>query len=1018
MKALFKYGEERVNVKRWINQSHQSRKSPKLQFRHAMYVGLLLLCGCMFLFASCEREEDVSSGNNNGPVLLTGDSVTVNFTVSEMKYGKDEVYVRSADAPSGKLKSETKVFPLSEDLDMHLTLAADEPPVELRALVPLDEHAKVRIVAYTGLSYDINSGYADYEIDAVGNLVPLGAPMTLPTLDDCKFVAYSYHDSLSFDAFADTTANITARDVLWGTTTRTIGGDSATIHITMYHLFAQVKLEAVLGPGAGSLIDGITNARVSTFDPMLVVRTGDLILDPATTLMGTELFTFASSGSAAIWSSDSLTVFMDGETASVEIYSVEIDGTVYTGPFFADYLGVPIDPGTSYTLRVRFLKRLSGSGAPRITWEPPGSAYPAGRYVITTDPTDAGLYFKYGSVTGIFSGAGTTQTLTPPVPSVSAFSSATDIAWSPGGLTVTNPMWLGVPYASFGDTINYAYHSAANVKSGLGDPCRLVGLDLDYIKNTMTNTEPDRNRYDNHAWRLPTAAELQSFADPPSNYSAWTQVSDINGRYFMYPTDNNFYFYPAAGYRDTYNGAVYGQNEANRSGDYWSNTPFSTPSQGYSLNFDDTQVYVPYTSSSHSWYAMDHGFPVRCIQDPFYHISVELVGYSPQNRYLLNGSTYEMKVYSNTAWNIKSISGVTYNTGSGTVFTPSPMLASLPGGTGAGNVPSGESVYFTVVDNPAIWGSMTVTFESVAPGNFNDYEVTIIFALPKVKIMGIATYTNHYGYNVAMPTQTARDAQTMLTTPANFGTTPNSTVYCEPFEWIFANVSRNMSDLTLQGYLNQNPDIIVMGYNTNVTVSQAAMYKNFMDQGGVLIAILEDNVGNGASQRNLMNAVFGPQSPAITCTTSASLNGAGAVYQLTYEDDIILNGPFGDIRGQHWGEDASATGIVNNLPNLPGLIMYSNGNDQSRQTYNPGMSAFRYQNMIYIGDSGFLSSSNRSGEISNYTICPFMIDNITKKPIFKPSYGWNTSRQFDVYNSVFFGNIMAWAVMQVGTTTH
>ena len=975
----------------------------------------LLLCSLLFLFSSCDRAEDISSGGD-GTTYLTGDSVTLNFTVSEIDYSEEEIAVRSGATPARKTVSETKIFPLTEDLNMYISLTEDSPPVNLRALIPLDPYAKVRVVAYTGPSYDVNAGYADYEVIAGGNLIPLGAPLTLPSTGSCKFVAYSFHDSISFDAFADTTAHIASRDVLWGTTTKTIGLDSTSVHINMYHQFSRVKMEAELGPGAGTAIHDITNARISTFDPMLVVRTGDLILDPATILMGSELFSFSSSISPN-WPSDSLMVFMGTEMASIEIYSVTIDGTTYTGPFFADYPGLLFNAGRSYTLYVYILKGFTGPGAPRITWEPPSSTYLQGRYVLTTDPTDAGLYFKYGSVVGVFSSDNgtTTQSLTLPVPSVSGFDYTRDVAWTPVPPPGpgNNPSWSTVVAAGPGDTINQSFHTAANVIAGLGDPCRLVGLDLYYIEHTMLPTESDISKYDNLSWRLPTAAELQSFADSPTKYSAYMPVSDINGRYFLYPTDNNYYFYPAAGWRDG-SGVVTGQNMPDLGGSYWSNTPYDAWN-AYGLSFDVSDVYVPYISSLNpSWLDLDRALAIRCIQDPFYSFFVELVNYSPQNHYLLNGSTYEMKVFSNTGWRIKNITGITYQTGSGTVNDPSPMLVSQPSGSGTGNVSGGESVYFTAVNDDTMWGSMTVTFESITAGQFEDYEVTIIFALPRVKIMGIATYTNHYGYNVAMPTQTARDAQTMLTTPANFGTDPGSTVYCAGFDFIFANVVLNMSDVILQGYLNQNPDIIVMGYNTNVTVSQAAMYKNFMDNGGVLIAIIEDNVYTGASQRNLMNAVFGVQSPAITCTTSATLNGAGSVYQFTNVNDIILNGPFGDIRGKHWGEDASVTGIVDHLPNLPDLVMYSNGDDLSGQHTNAGMSAFRYKNLIYIGDSGFLSSSNRSSEISDPRICPFMIDNITKTPIPKPNYGRSSAHRYPVYNSIFFGNIMAWAIMQAG----
>jgi hypothetical protein len=135
----------------------------------------------------------------------------------------------------------------------------------------------------------------------------------------------------------------------------------------------------------------------------------------------------------------------------------------------------------------------------RITWD-------NGKYVLTTDPTDAGLYFQFGSVAGVFSANGAVQRL--PGSNEDEFD-AGDVAWSP--VEVTNA-WTSVPrYNDNSEKMDDAYHNAANVKIGKGDPCRLVGLDLDKIKTTdaASLTAAD---IDNGLWRTPTYDEWRTFA--------------------------------------------------------------------------------------------------------------------------------------------------------------------------------------------------------------------------------------------------------------------------------------------------------------------------------------------------------------------------------------------------------------------------------------------------------------------------------------------------------------------------
>lgn len=222
----------------------------------------------------------------------------------------------------------------------------------------------------------------------------------------------------------------------------------------------------------------------------------------------------------------------------------------------------------------------------RITWNGTG-------YAITTDPTDAGLYFKFGSVVGIFSGNGANQTL--PGSNTDTFDPG-DVAWSP--VTITN--WTSVPvYADDPAPVDAAYHTAANVKAGKGDPCRLAGLDLAKIAETAAGSLTLTD-IDNGTWRLPTAEENDTFAGysvMKSTNDHWTTAGGIPGGIFpTVATGSEAAFLPAAGCRNFLGGEVRDQ------GNYgW-----------YSTQSENVLVFLPdLIDNSMSYYAL--GYSIRCV---------------------------------------------------------------------------------------------------------------------------------------------------------------------------------------------------------------------------------------------------------------------------------------------------------------------------------------------------------------------------------------------------------------------
>jgi len=244
----------------------------------------------------------------------------------------------------------------------------------------------------------------------------------------------------------------------------------------------------------------------------------------------------------------------------------------------------------------------------RLTWDIANS-----RYILTGDPRDAGLYFRFGSVVGIFSGHGVNLTLPQQAGATDAFH-AVDIAWSPvaisfGGTNADN--WENVPYVSAHPTvINTAFHTVSNVKAGLGDPCRLIGLDLADI---ISNPNPV---IDNGMWRLPTNGELDIFHLSSPTGSWWAANLNpffgIAGAEFPQTGASGAgRFLPANGIRGWVAGTAPSDGNAGFSGSqgrYWGNQTVAAGT-GASSGFNSGSA-----SGGASSYPVSQAFGIRCVK--------------------------------------------------------------------------------------------------------------------------------------------------------------------------------------------------------------------------------------------------------------------------------------------------------------------------------------------------------------------------------------------------------------------
>lgn len=173
------------------------------------------------------------------------------------------------------------------------------------------------------------------------------------------------------------------------------------------------------------------------------------------------------------------------------------------------------------------------------------------------------------------------------------------------------------------------------------------------------------------------------------------------------------------------------------------------------------------------------------------------------------------------------------------------------------------------------------------------------------------------------------------------------------------------SSSAAQGYLNNGtstgyPDVILyFAYGTNPTQELTDALANYINAGGCLLYASSDNTAPYVQL--LMNSIFGSGTVNVTNQTAGPDDN---VYMIKYDNsNPIINGPFGNLSGQYWGEDnTSAYSIVmTNLP--PNSTQISSAVTTTNTSLNPGTSIIWYnqnKHFVYFGDSTGASTSDNS----------------------------------------------------------
>ncbi|SFZ91088.1 hypothetical protein SAMN05216324_10265 [Chryseobacterium limigenitum] len=335
---------------------------------------------------------------------------------------------------------------------------------------------------------------------------------------------------------------------------------------------------------------------------------------------------------------------------------------------------------------------------------------------------------------------------------------------------------------------------------------------------------------------------------------------------------------------------------------------------------------------------------------------------------------------------------VTTNTVDGISFSASGTF------TATGN----QNITLSGTGTPTSTSVKTLTITSDSQGGVSTTcSVNVIVVIPKKTVLHIG-YETAYGYSAY-----TGPSRSLMDSPTNFGTTASSIVKYEGFNHI--SLGNSPSSAALQTALNNKPDIVIIGYNYTPNTTDAGYIASYLNKKGVVIALTDDT----GSAQNLLRGIY--SDPTISASYGG---GAGSVYALSNNDDPILNGPFGDVRGKNWGEDASTTVNVAGLTS--GFVPYSYAQPINSATARTGISGLRNSslNFIWFGDGGFLSNENANGsQYPSITIEPFVAPGSGGYfPVQKSTYGsagnGYAAGSMQVQNSILFANMIAWAIKQ------
>lgn len=308
---------------------------------------------------------------------------------------------------------------------------------------------------------------------------------------------------------------------------------------------------------------------------------------------------------------------------------------------------------------------------------------------------------------------------------------------------------------------------------------------------------------------------------------------------------------------------------------------------------------------------------------------------------------------------------------------------------------------------PTVNADFPIIINTNSPSGNNVCTTTIPITLPAMTyaIIGSGSYS----------WASAERLNALTNGGLSFG--PNGRVKIVSFTQLWSTSNVNTAANYLNGSFTggQQPDVVLYfayGAAPNAAITTALI--DYINKGGCVIYGSADNTS--AAVNILMSGIFG------MTTAQAQVAGGPTVDDNTYQvvnlpNDPVINGPFGNVSGRHWGEDNSSTGsvIMTALPSNSVQIA-SAYNPYGKPAVNPEYSIIWYndnKNFLYFGDSvaTTTSVSQQNDYPSSYTTGGFPQSKFYgnyPQPSGAPS-------QY-VYNSALELNSVAWAIKKAAVS--
>ncbi len=323
------------------------------------------------------------------------------------------------------------------------------------------------------------------------------------------------------------------------------------------------------------------------------------------------------------------------------------------------------------------------------------------------------------------------------------------------------------------------------------------------------------------------------------------------------------------------------------------------------------------------------------------------------------------------------------------------------------------------VDYPGVYNISTNEVNGVkfvANGTFsgNGQQTIKLFAQGKYHTGGFINYTittdSSVGSNVCSATVSVREREIVILTlgNVNYGASPSGNAYAgsailKSTKNFGSNGIVKVSNIrilntglqgeSLRTYLNSNKvDIIhnVIGYNANNATLN--VFKDFVEKDKGVLIISDENTAHTSTKQ------------FIEMLTGQSVGAANGRYTMvnpvlsSANNESIIKGPFGNLSGKLIGNDASNGWYyegVNSNNQLTPLI--------SKEGSSSEVWGLKHKTLgfAYFGDGGWpVGTTNNTS--TNVWPSRYLADGT---PIAKPY--WQGT---EVYNSVLYANLMAWAI--------